>query len=134
VLLQVIGVGRAGPVNQVKIDVVNTQVLEGGVNALLNTVVPGVVKLGSEPDLLAGDARVTNTSANLGLVSVGQGSVNVTVALQQGVLNSLADLVGLRLPGTKTDGGNLIAGVKSVGLLSVVRHCGGSSRRMKKEE
>lgn len=121
----VIGVGRAGPVDQVEVNVVDAQVLQRGGNSLLDAVVPGVVQLGGEPDLLAGHAGVPNTSANLSLVAVGQRGVDVAVALQQGVLDSLTDLIGLGLPGSQTDGGDLVAGVESVGLLGVVRHGGG---------
>jgi hypothetical protein len=32
------------------------------------------------------------------------------------------------LPSSQTDGGDLVAGVESVGLLSVVGHCDGSFR------
>lgn len=67
--------------HQVQIDIVNTQILERGGNALLNLVVPGVVELGGEPDLVAGHAGVANASTDLGFVAVGQGCVNVTVAL-----------------------------------------------------
>lgn len=39
----------------------------------------------------------------------------MTVAPQQSILDGLADLIGPRLPGTKTDGRDLVAGVESVG-------------------
>lgn len=102
--------------DKVQVDVVDTKILEGGFNTLLHTVVPGVVKLGGEPDLLAGHARVLDTGTDLSLVAVSKGSVNVTVALQQGVLDGNPDLIGLGLPSTQTNGGDLITGVKGVGL------------------
>lgn len=102
--------------NKVQVDVVNTEVLEGGVNTLLHTVVPGVVELSGEPDLLAGHARVLNTGTNLSLVAVSKGSVDVTVTLQQGILDSDPDLIGLGLPGTQANGGDLVTGVKGVSL------------------
>lgn len=71
-LLQVVGVSRAGPVDQVEVDIVEAKALERRVNALGDTVVPGVVKLGGNPDLLTGNARVTDTVTNLGLVAVSQ--------------------------------------------------------------
>lgn len=40
----------------------------------------------------------------------------MTVASQESVLDCLADLIGLGLPGTKTDGRNLGAGVEGVSL------------------
>jgi hypothetical protein len=103
-------------VHQVEIDIVNAQILEGGLNALLNLVMPGIVQLSSEPDLVAGHARVTNTSTNFGFVAVGQGRVNVTIALQEGILDSLPDLIGLGLPSSQTDGGDLVTGVNGVSL------------------
>lgn len=72
VLLQVVGVSRAGPVDQVKVDIVETKALERRVNSLRHTVVPGVVELSGNPDLLTGNARVTDTVTNLGLVAVSQ--------------------------------------------------------------
>lgn len=42
--------------------------------------------------------------------------IDVTVALLQGDLDSLADLVWLGLPGTETNGGDLVAGVEGVEL------------------
>ena len=116
VLGLVFGVGRAGPVNQVQVDVVDIEVLQGGGNAVLHTVVPGVVQLGSDPDLVTGNAGVLDTLADLVLVTVGEGSVDVAVALQQGILDGLADFIGLGLPSTQANGGDLVAGVESVGL------------------
>lgn len=77
VLRLVIGVGRAGPVHQVEVDIVGSQSLERGVNALLDTVVPGVVELGGDPDLAAGNTRVSDTLANLRLVAVGKGAADL---------------------------------------------------------
>lgn len=114
VLRLILGISRAGPVHQVQIDIVNTQILERGLNALLNLVVPGVIELGGKPDLFAGHARVANTSTNFGFVVVGQRCVNVAVTLQEGVLDSLADLIGLGLPSSQTDGGDLVTGVEGV--------------------
>lgn len=133
----VIGIGRAGPVDQVKVDIVQTEVLKRRFNALVDTVVPGVVELGGNPDLLTRNTGVTDTLTNLGLVAVCQSTitlsihapvyrrlsrymcnsrVDVAVAPQQSVLDGLADLVGLGLPGTQTDGGDLVTRFESVGL------------------
>lgn len=57
--------------HQVQVNVVSTKVLQRGGNALLHAVVPGVVELGGEPDLIAGHARVADTGANLGLIAIG---------------------------------------------------------------
>jgi hypothetical protein len=40
----------------------------------------------------------------------------VAVALQQGVLDGLADFIGLGLPGSQADGGDLVTGVEGIGL------------------
>jgi hypothetical protein len=94
-------------VHKVQVDVVGLEVLERRGDALFDALVPWVVKLGSDPDLLTGDTGVLDTETNLSLVAVGESSVNVTVTSEESGLDSLANLVGLRLPGTETDGGNL---------------------------
>lgn len=116
VLRQVIGVGGAGPVNQVQVNVIGTEVLERGINALSHTLVPGVVQLGGEPDLLAGHAGVLDTRTDLGLVAVSQSSVNVAVTGEKSVPHGHADLIRLGLPCSQTDGGDLSTGVEGVGL------------------
>lgn len=40
----------------------------------------------------------------------------MTVSGEKGVLHGLADLIGLGLPCTQTDGGDLVAGVEGVSL------------------
>lgn len=102
--------------HQVQVDIVHAEILEGGGNAILDPVVPGIVQLSGDPDLVAGHARVANTRTDLGFVAVGQGSIDVTVALQQGVLDGLTDFIGLGLPGSQADGGDLITGVEGIGL------------------
>jgi hypothetical protein len=42
--------------------------------------------------------------------------VNMAVTLQQSSFDGLSDFVGLRLPGTETDCGNLVTRVQGVGL------------------
>lgn len=107
VLLKIGRVGGRGPVNKVEVDVVGAEVLEGRGDALFHTLVPGVVKLSGDPDLLSGDARVLDTLADLVLVAVGEGSVDVAVSSEEGSLDGIADLVGLGLPGTQTNSGHL---------------------------
>lgn len=116
VLGLVVGVGGAGPVHQVQVNVIDAQILQGRGNTRLHTVVPGVVELGGDPDLLAGDTGVLDTGTNLSLVAVGKGGVNVTVALQQGIPNSHADLIGLGLPSSQANGGDLVTSVEGVSL------------------
>lgn len=102
--------------HQVKINVIGAEVLERGFNSLRHNVVPGVVQLGGEPDLIAGHAGILDTGTDLGLVAISQSSVNVAVAGEKSVLHSLTDLVRLGLPCSQTDGGDLSAGVEGVGL------------------
>lgn len=71
VLGLVVGVGRAGPVHQVQVDVVDAQIFEGGVDAVLDEVVPGVVQFGGDPDLVARHAGIFDAGADLGFVAVG---------------------------------------------------------------
>ena len=106
-LLEVVGAGARGPVHEVEVDVVNAEVLERRGDALFHTLVPGVVKLGGNPDLFTRDTRVLDTETDLSLVAVGEGSVNVTVASEESGLDGFANLVGLGLPGTETDSGSL---------------------------
>ena len=93
--------------HQVEIDVVSLEVLERRGNALFDALVPWVVKLGGNPDLLTGNTGVLDTETDLSLVAVGKGSVDVTVASEESSLDGLANLVGLGLPGTETDSGDL---------------------------
>lgn len=122
--------------HQEEVNVVQSKVFDRQFETIRNTVVPGVVELGGDPDLLPGNARVTDTLSHFGLVAISQSTnivngylfmlpsitsccdlrVDVAVAPQQSVLDSLTDLIGSRLPGTKTDGRDLVAGVKGVGL------------------
>lgn len=61
VLLQIGGIGRAGPVHEIQVNVIGSERLQGRVNSLLDSLVPWVVQLGGQPDLLAGDAGVLNS-------------------------------------------------------------------------
>lgn len=73
---------------------------------------PGVVELGGQPDLLAGHARGLDALPDLLLIAVGKGGVDVAVARAQSVLNGDGDLVGLALPCTQANGGDLSPGVE----------------------
>ena len=101
--------------HQVEVHVVNPEVLQRRGNALLDAVVPGVVELGGDPDLVAGNTRVADAGTDFGLVAVGQSGVDVTVTLQQRILDRLPDLIGLGLPGAQADGGDFVTRVESVG-------------------
>lgn len=133
-LLQV-WVGAAWPVNKVQVDVIGTQVLERGVNALSDALVPWVVELGGEPDLAAGDAGGLDSDTDFGLVLVGEGCVDVawgvlgmggigglrgnmegerrTVTAAESALNGLLNFSGLGLPRPEADGWDLGTSVQS---------------------
>lgn len=108
VLLQVLRVGGRGPVDEVEVDVRNAERLERGGDAILHTVVPGVVQLGGDPDLLSGHTRLLDALTDLALVAVGKGGIDVAVAGLERSLDGLLDLVGLGLPGSEADGRDLV--------------------------
>lgn len=66
----VIRVQRRGPVHQEKVDVVRAQGFEGSVNSFGYALVPRVIKLGGDPNLVAGDARVSDTLADLDFIAI----------------------------------------------------------------
>lgn len=98
---------------------------------------PVVVQLGRHPDLFAGNTGLLDTLTDLCLIAIIKSAVhssvsfyhgklgirnmpchlriNVTVSMLQSNLDSLLDLVGLGLPGTQTDGRDLVAGVEGEG-------------------
>ena len=53
-----------------QIHVIGPEGFQRGVNALRDAVVPCVVELGGQPDLVAWYARRLDTGANLGLVTI----------------------------------------------------------------
>lgn len=114
-LLVVAGDERAGPVDQIQVDVVGAQVLEGVVNGLGHALVVRVVELGGQPDLVAGHAGGLDAVADFLLVAVGGGSVDVAVTSLEGGLDGSVDLVGLGLPRAEADGGDLGARVEGEG-------------------
>lgn len=101
--------------HKIQIQVIRLQRLQGRSQPLSDVLVPWVIKLGGEPDVLARDARGLDAVADLLLVAVGVGSVDVAVAGAQGGFNGDGDLVGLGLPGAEADGGDLIARVEGDG-------------------
>lgn len=116
VLLEVVRVRGAGPVHEVQVKVVGLQVLEGLVEALGDALVPRVVELGRQPNLGPGHARRLDAVTDFLLVAVGEGCVNVSVAILKSCLDGVLDLVGLGLPCSKAHGGDLGTRVQGVGL------------------
>lgn len=98
--------------HQVKINVVNAQTLQRAVDTLFDALVPRIVELGGDPNLLARHARVFDALTNLLLVAISQSSVDVAVASLEGSLDSAADLAGLRLPCSETNRWNLCASIE----------------------
>lgn len=97
-------------------------------------MVPGVVKLGGDPYLLARDARVPNSLANLRLIPVGKSTVrpllvlefahtgmikysrvDVTIAGLESSLDSFPDLIRLGLPCSQTNARNFVVSVEGEG-------------------
>jgi hypothetical protein len=68
--LRVLRGGRAGPVNQVEVDVVELEILQRGGKPFPDTLVERVVKFGCDPYLLTGHARCLDAFTNLSLVAV----------------------------------------------------------------
>lgn len=114
-LLLIIPIHGSRPVHQVQIQVIRAQVLQALLQTVLNVLVAVVVELGGQPDLVSGHARGLNAFANILLVAVGGSGVDVAVSLLEGGLDGGGDLVGGGLPGAEADGGDLCAGVESVG-------------------
>ena len=86
--------------NQVQVNVVGTQLLQGGIERLEGTLVAlvGVPQLGGEEDILASHVRASDGAAHARLVAVNSGGVDVAVAgFQGGAHDLLSDLV-LNLP------------------------------------
>ena len=84
-----------GAYHEVEVDVINTERFQGRLNALLDALVPRVVQLGCDPDLFTRHARILNALANLGLVSVRERSIDVTIALLKSDFDGIANLIGL---------------------------------------
>ena len=111
----VIEIRRARPMHQIQVHIVSAQVAQAVVNRLGHALVPRVVELGGQPDLVARHARRLDALADLLLVAVGKGGVDVAVAGAQRVLDGFGDFVGARLPGAQADGGDLVPCVEGVG-------------------
>lgn len=111
-LLEVIWVRRAGPVHEVEVDIVSLEVGKRPLDALGHALMPRVVELGGEEYFLARDAGSLDTIANLLLVAVCKGRVNMTVAVAQGGFNGRLYFVGLGLPGAQANSGDLGARVE----------------------
>jgi hypothetical protein len=61
--------------HQIQVNIVHIQRLQRRVDAILDAVVPGIVELGCDPDLAAGDSGVFDALPNLMFVTIGKSSV-----------------------------------------------------------
>ena len=98
--IQVQALLRLSPVNQVQVNVVGAQLLQGSLKRLESALVTlvRVPQLGGEEDIFASHVGVSDSAAHARLVVVSSGGVDVAVAnLQGGAHNLLGDLV-LNLP------------------------------------
>ena len=78
-------------------------------------MVPGVVEFGRQEDFGAWNTRLFDAKADLMLVAVGQGSVDMAVACLESGLDSGRDFIRLALPGTETNGWYGATGVEGKG-------------------
>ena len=78
--------------HEIEVDIVGSQIFKGRGDTVLDTSVPGVVKLGGKEDLLTWHAGVLDSFTNLLLVTVGEGRVDMTVASLKSHLDGSADL------------------------------------------
>ena len=81
--------------DEVEVDIFHIEGLERRANALFHALVPWVVELGGDPDLLTWHTRVLDTLSDLVLVAVSKSSVDVPVAGLQCGGDGFADLIGL---------------------------------------
>jgi hypothetical protein len=98
--------------HEVQVNVVEAKALERRGNTLLDLLVPWVVELCGDPDLLTGNAGVLDTLTDLLLVAVGKGGIDVAVTTLKSGLHSIADLTRLGLPCSETDSRDLCASVE----------------------
>lgn len=106
--------------HEVQVQVVGAEVREGALESLGDALVPRVVEFCGEPDLVAGHAGLPDALADLLLVAVGKGRVDVSVSALQGGFHCFCHLIGLGLPGAEADGGDGSASVEFVGLSAMV--------------
>ena len=113
------------PVHQVEIQVCEPELLETGVDGLLDAGVEGAPQLGGDEEVLALDDAGINalldSLADLVLVAVALRRVDVAVADLDGVGDGLSDLARGGLPGAQTEGRDLSASVELEA--GVCSHC-----------
>ena len=83
-----------------KVKVVDAEVAERRLDGAFDVAVRGAPQLRREEDVLARNARRLEPLADLALVLVHEGAVDVSVAVLERDLNGVLDLAGLALPGS----------------------------------
>jgi hypothetical protein len=106
--------------HEVEVNIVDAQALQRAFDALFDALVPRVVELGGDPDLLARYAGVLDALADLVLVAICKRSVDVSVTCLQSRLDGFADLVGFGLPRSQTNRRDLRSSVERESLLCPV--------------
>lgn len=102
--------------DEIEIHISTIQVLQTTFNAILDTMMPSIVKLSRHPDLFSGHAAVFNALSHLSFVAVCKCSVDVSVAALQSDFDSMSNFVWLRLPCSQTNGRDSGAGIELEGL------------------
>jgi hypothetical protein len=84
--------------HQVQVDVIHAQTLQRRLNSLLHPLMPRIVQLGGDPNLLPRHTRVFNAQPDFLLVAIREGGVDVAVAGLERNSYCVADLAGFGLP------------------------------------
>jgi len=108
--------------HKVQVNIVDTQRLQRGGNAVFDAVVPWVVQLSRNPDFLARDTGILDSLANLMFIAIRKSSIDMSIPLLQSNFYSFAHLIGLGLPGSEADGGHLGPGVEGESSFGVLGH------------
>lgn len=87
----VLAVQRDGPVHQVQVEVIRTQLVEGFLQTLFGRSVERAPELGDDEDLGSGHARSLDALSDLVFVTVCPGAVDVSVAGLEGGFDSFRD-------------------------------------------
>ncbi|KAH3662179.1 hypothetical protein OGAPHI_005427 [Ogataea philodendri] len=88
--------------HQIQVNVIQLELFQALLQSRQHILwsVVGIPQLRGDKDIFTVDAAVLDSIAHLGLIAVDGGSVDVLVAVFQGVLDSKSHLVGLGLPGS----------------------------------
>src|SRR5687767_1765728 len=105
-LALIIRIETGGPVHQVQIHIVHSKVLQTFVYGLENSVMPIIIQLRGQPDLLTRNTGGPDSLPDLLLVSIGKGCVYMPVATPECPFHSHLNRARLGLPGSQPYGGH----------------------------